>query len=563
MIDCCPHCQREKLVNKLKYGLFLIIALILSGIAYAPSGSSEFFDLQPSCTTNFTAISNCTRQTLKMNCFENNEEFVSIMDFVFNSTDYLAIQDSSPPFQNFSAIAELKEINETSNFVYNWSSVGIFDTQGILSIYPQNILVNHSCPDCIQNITQIISPCGNNDLKNITYNDTNQCTYPLPANSTEACDFCTPDFQCSNFSICTTSTKYKECFAIGDTNNCYAQTGLTSDNFTGTLNDFKAPCTFNDFLLNQSLSSSLSTELIISDYPYVETNTTVSLEVIVRLENTKIQISNVQMQLANLTIPFTFDTSSYSYKKSIVIHEVGDFPFTINGRDNATQVFMYDGMFLSRLFADVSVELFEDRNMTNRYENDLAYVVGIRIPDFYSQHGIDKDLNEITEILNKVNLVINKFADINLSTYYSWRSGERAIHAQYLDGIANLEVPIESDYVWELRLLNGETNKDYMFERFNYGKIWTKDATNTNDIKLVSGKISEDTEVKLLVSKWDIRFFQNLTKWGIFLGIVLIFVALGYLLYAQTNDVSLVVKLAIALIGSLPILFYILSWLFN
>ena len=56
------------------------------------------------------------------------------------------------------------------------------------------------------------------------------------------CDYCTPAFYCSAYNETCDSLKSRECFSVNDTNNCYYQTYLPSDAFTGNESDFDIPC---------------------------------------------------------------------------------------------------------------------------------------------------------------------------------------------------------------------------------------------------------------------------------------------------------------------------------
>ena len=487
------------------------------------------------------------------------------MEYNFNATSYLANQQNPPNQNNFSVVTTLKEINETINKRYNWSNVVITDTSSNIAIFLQGIEVNHTCPDCFPNIVQINSSCGSNDLLNITYNDTSQCIDAvLPPNSTASCDFCTQNFQCNSYvpSTCGIDMKFRECQSVADTNNCFNQTGLPSDSFIGDVDDFDALCTFGDFKLNSTLFSSLATQLIISQYPYVEVNTTINMETIVTLADTRVLISNVQMQILNETIPFTQDNDSVSYKRSIQIHEVGDFPFVVVGRDNVSQVFRIEGVFFARQFVDVSVELFEDRNLSDRYENDLAEVIAIRNLES-PPSDFEGDLIGSIQPLIKTNLFTRKLIKLNTSTYYDYKFNKRAFHSPYREGIAVLRLPVEDTTIWELRLLNMEKSNEYVFDEFNWAKIQTYDVVGANDVKLTSGKILTDLEVKLLVSKWDVRFFASALKWVIFGVIAIALGIIAYFLYVSTEDPAIVVKFLIALLVALPTLYIILTWLFN
>lgn len=559
-IDCCSFCQKEKKkLESLKIALFFLIAIIFSYSVFSVSGNSSFTNLEPNCTINKTSFLNCSEQPIKLNCKIANFQFVNAVSFNFNNTIYQASQLANPNHRNWTNITTINQKNQTANFIYNWVSTTIYDTAGNIAIFPQNATLNHTCPDCFSQIININSSCGINDVKNVTYTDLSNCTSPIPANTTASCDFCSPNYQCSNYSTCGLSDSYKYCYAISDNNTCFAQTGLASDNFTGTLDDFTAPCTFNDFVQNTTLLSSFHANLQINQYPYVEVNTTITMAVSVTLEGVPIQISNVQMQLLNQTIVFNYNPSTQLYERSIVIHETGDYPFVITGRDNTTNVFTIGGMFLVREFVNLNVELFRDRNLSNRYKNEFAEVIALKSDERFNG-DLTQDLMKEAELFKKANIVMYKSVNLNLSTYYNYDIVRRAIHSPYVQGQATLRMPVEADTLWELRFLNSESNFEYIFDGFNFAFIRTLDVTKSDDIYLATGYITKDTDIKIYVSNWDIQFMDTFIKYAIVVGIGLLFIIAMILVYSSTQDIGLVVRLLIAMIGILPTLYFILSW---
>jgi hypothetical protein len=563
--DGCVFCkmQKEKLMKSLKIGVLFLVTLLLSPLIFAVSGSSTFFNLQPNCTVNVTSINNCSEQSIKMWCYEPTPQFVNFMVFNFNSTSYIAFELNPPNQYNFSVETTLKQQNETQNLIYNWSNVVVTDTANNIAIFLQGININKSCPDCFPLIVQVNSSCGSNDIKNVTYTDLHSCLEPLPSNYQVDCDFCDPNWQCSSYNppTCGIDTKFRDCLAITDLNNCYAQTGLSSDNFTGQLDDFQATCGFSDWALNTTLLSTLDAELSVSQYPYVELNTTIDMMVTVKLADTNILISNVQMQIDNETIHFDQNNISKVYEKSIMITEYGDYPFTVRGRDGATQVFRIDGILFARKFADVTVELFEDRNMSDRYVNNFAEIVALKNYENFQADTFTNDLVNSIEPLNKANTFMGKLLRIDRDAYYRYHEDKRAFHTEYEDGVAVLRLPIENETIWELRLLNAESNLDYVFDGYNYAQIMTTDMTGSNDIYLTSGAVPSDLTIQLLVSRWDVRFMQTATKWIVVGILLLIFIGAGYFATVSTGDPTLAIRLAIAGLVALPTIWLILKWI--
>lgn len=541
--------------------IIFLISLFLIPTSFGVSGNSSFFLLTPNCTTNQSSFLNCSQQTVNLNCYIQSFQFVNFAVYNFNSTSYLANQLPNPFQNNWTVVTTLNQKNATGKFIYNWSSVVITDTANNIAFFPQNILINHSCPDCFSNIVNINSSCGTNDIKNVTYTDLSNCTgVPIPPNTTTSCNFCDSNWQCTNFTTCTPSTKYKFCQAVTELAGCFNTTLLASDNFTGFFSDYTSLCNFNDFQTNTTLLSTLKTTLFINQYPYVERNTTVNVEVLVTLADVPLQISNVQMQLANTTLVFNYDALSQRYKKSFMITELGDFPFVITGRENSTQVFVIDGLFYVRDFISVNVQLFEDRNQSRRYTNNLAQVIALKNDETFNSK-LTQDLLVQAENYKKLDIVLKKSIKLNLSTYYNYDIRRRAFHTPYINGVANLRIPVEATSNWEIRLLNMEKNNEYIFDDFNYASIRTIDSIKSNDVLLANGKILANIDIKILVSQWDVRFWSQFTKWAILLGVLLIFVIAGVIVYSTTQDSGLVVKLIIAVITVLPTLYIILKFI--
>ncbi len=89
--------------------------------------------------------------------------------------------------------------------------------------------------------------CNTSDQRPcIEATDNNSCGYNYTGDysefGTQACDYCTPDFYCSNLQLDCPANKIKECYVVGDYETCYAITGLPSDDFNGTVTDYNEDC---------------------------------------------------------------------------------------------------------------------------------------------------------------------------------------------------------------------------------------------------------------------------------------------------------------------------------
>lgn len=562
----CLICRRikKKLGTTCQLLSLFLIAVLFSMQTKALAGTSNFYDLQPNCTINQSYINNCNETSIKLNCVEPNPQFIMFMTYNINSTNYLSSQLLIPNQHNFTVEITLKRINQTINMVYNWSDVVITDTNLAVAIYMQNLIINHSCSDCFQNIILTNSSCGSNDIKNYTYIDTNSCMEPLPSNYIISCDFCNPDWQCSNYSpsTCSLTNNIRNCIAVKDMNSCFNQTFLPSDNFTGNLDDFIDICSVGDFRFNQTLYSTLLPELAINKYPYIKVNETINMEITVKLANIRQLIENVQMQIEGETIKFNQDNASISYKKSIQISEVGDYPFIITGRDSGVVIFQIQGKFYVRNFANVGIELFENKAMSTKYLNNFAEVVAIKYDDNL-HNTIGQDLTGVADVLNTVNIIAFKLAKINQTARLNYRNGIKMFHAPYRNGRADLEIPIEENSTFEVRLLNMQASDEYIFDNYDYTSATTYDTTFSNDIFLTKGKVKTDTDLKMLVSAYDVRFWENAKKWLIVGGIALLFIIISVIIWVATQEPELVIKFLIAGIGLLIPLYFILSFFWH
>jgi len=565
-IKNCQFCQKKAKSLKILMVFLLVFFISITGQknVFAVGGQSQFYEMFPKCYVNTTSISNCSQQDILLTCENPNPQFLLLSTFTFNSTPY--ISETSLPNLTHKTLT-LREQYNTTNEIYTWNNVVIIDTNSNIGIFLQNITVSKSCPDCFENIVQINSTCQTDDTKFITYNDTSQCSETiLPPNSTVFCDFCTPDWQCDTYSpaLCGIHTSYRDCTSVYDKNNCLIQTGLQSDNFTGNLDDFMSMCSVADFKYNATLYSSLTPTLYVyPEYPYYEANTTLSMEVIVKLANTKVLVDNVQINIANTTIVFTQNNATKTYTKSFIISEYGDFPFVITGRDNGLRVFAIDGIIYSRRFLDVSVEIYEDKALDDRYENDLAHVVAFKNDENFKAEPIGETGIQIANQLNNFNLWVFKLAKLNTTTYYTYNFGKRAFHDEYIDGVAHLRLPYEENASFELRLLNSEKTDEYIFDDYNYASISTYDVTASKSVFLTNGKITHNLAVKIYSSPYDLRYWDMMKKWVILIAFILVVGIAGFFVYHQTQDISLVIKLAVALISALPILYLLLSWLYG
>jgi hypothetical protein len=88
--------------------------------------------------------------------------------------------------------------------------------------------------------------CNTSDQQRcIVATDANNCNETYTGDYSEfapqTCDYCTPDFHCTSLSSCFQFDMERHCNGlqyVADRNNCYPQTNLTSDQFSGSLSIF-------------------------------------------------------------------------------------------------------------------------------------------------------------------------------------------------------------------------------------------------------------------------------------------------------------------------------------
>jgi hypothetical protein len=105
---------------------------------------------------------------------------------------------------------------------------------------------NEPCIECVPNwICSGWDVCQTDDIQPCNEaTDTNMCGEQYGGNFSEfepdVCDFCAPAWNCSEFGDC--EGVVLSCNEVNDTHNCFAQTQLPSDSFTGLLGDYNGVC---------------------------------------------------------------------------------------------------------------------------------------------------------------------------------------------------------------------------------------------------------------------------------------------------------------------------------
>jgi len=152
-------------------------------------------------------------------------------------------------------------VNWTSAFT-GWSSCSAnnaktrmlyyYDTSSCNQTNPyQNETETATCDYCTSAWQNTNSSCRSDNTFAIGYAYTNTCCKTtglssdcnIPSNTTSNCDFCSPAWSCSSYGNCQSNNK-KYCNAVSDSKNCYAQTGLNSDKYSGDYSEFAQNCDY-------------------------------------------------------------------------------------------------------------------------------------------------------------------------------------------------------------------------------------------------------------------------------------------------------------------------------
>lgn len=118
----------------------------------------------------------------------------------------------------------------------------------------KKITATYTQQPCIEQWTEKTTACSTADTKTKYYSDTNNCgtknNLPTDNGTITICNYCTPQWNCTTYGECINGTA--TCTHANDTNNCYAQTQLSSDTYNGTYTEFTKICTLINAPLKQN-----------------------------------------------------------------------------------------------------------------------------------------------------------------------------------------------------------------------------------------------------------------------------------------------------------------------
>jgi len=115
-----------------------------------------------------------------------------------------------------------------------------WDTNGVIV----KLNYNFNCtPNFISNNSW--SECANKDFQTSNYFDTNSCGFSSPEPARRFCDYCLPNWSVTNYSSCRPDDRIYA-LNVKDTNKCFNQTDLLSDNYSGDYSEFIQYCDYNN-----------------------------------------------------------------------------------------------------------------------------------------------------------------------------------------------------------------------------------------------------------------------------------------------------------------------------
>lgn len=395
-------------------------------------------------------------------------------------------------------------LNNGLNLGYIWNSSSVpddsykikvvaTDNRSLSSFSFSQIFTTHNTI-CIQNWSKHFTPCGSNinlscgtfDNSTIYYTDLNICHnatgVPTDNGTCSFCDFCTPNWQCTNFLNCTNF--WSNCTSVADahTPTCCNLTGLNSD------------CNFTDFNQFRRLCGNMITYFTTNaDYPYVDCNSTQTFGMVITINGIRQNFEHLYFEFP--TIPYRFNwtwvNATLSYTITLQFTTEGDYPFVIWSDYPYGVMQNITGTLKVRCPFSVNVRVFQinPKNQSNPYINNFAYITA----EFPDNFGIPY---------------------VNANEFYARPIGFKQLfmlqvfHSQYSSGLATLKL-WERDREYAFRLIDGQIN----FYEGVYSKINMTKSYGTN-IYLGTIKLNGTSEdIYIFLKDNEIYPYRTLINW--------------------------------------------------
>lgn len=293
----------------------------------------------------------------------------------------------------------------------------------------------------------------------------------------------------------------------------------------------------------------------LENFPYTDIGVT-------NVITTKILINGVQNNLSALTLytnstatNFSWNPGPVTYTIGIIFNDVADHKINIVGvvGDTANESVFNDSFtYFARTFYNVTVQLFENINVTDSYYNQNAFVFITKdtIQTTSSQTKIDNNLKWVALFTDWFNRIVGFNQTVQRTL------ANPALAYPYIDGLARVKVPNET-VDWTYYLANAESSIQWTFGATgtNFEPPITRDVGALTQIELFSARFESDQTVKLWVQDSDLRFKDTAYKKIIIFLLILSAIAFLIVTFIVTNhDMEMVVKTFVALIVAIPIL---------
>ena len=293
----------------------------------------------------------------------------------------------------------------------------------------------------------------------------------------------------------------------------------------------------------------------LTNFPYTELGVT-------NVVTTTLFVNGVQNNLSALTLytnesatNFTWNPAPKTYTIGIIFSNIADHTLNIVGFTGETaNVSLFNDSFtyFARNFYNVTVQLFENINVTDSYYNQNAFVFIEKdtIQTRSSQRNIDNTMKWVTLFTDW----FHKKTGFNQSVQRTL--GNDVLAYPYIDGLARVRVPNES-VDWTYHLANAESSIQWTFgsRGTNFEPPITRDLGGLTQIELFSARFDTDQTIKIWIPESDLRFKDTAYKKIIIFMLILSGIAFLVVTFIVTNhDMEMLVKTFVALIVAIPIL---------
>jgi hypothetical protein len=241
-------------------------------------------------------------------------------------------------------------------------------------------------------------------------------------------------------------------------------------------------------------------DLEMSQYPYVDINTTIAFRVLYKLGDTYPTGANIILHIYSPDNNVSFFSMNYNatsqrYESYLAFGEVGDYSFIINSTDITGNIV---GVFFVREPYYMTFKLFKSKQsywfFTNKYENEMAYITA-ELP------------------------VGNRYYDPRIEPFFASVRDDRYIepvwYAEYTDGEATLKLYEQGEHI--IRIIDGEI----IFP----SEYSVPNVTKSYGINAYLGMYNfngSSSSYELLVTTKDLHPYRWLLNWGLVLGIILV-----------------------------------------